>query len=425
MYGMSRPPASPAFAFQASDDMEIDFDAPAFSSMEMPDSSIVFENQAHHFDTNSSAGESSSSRPFQMLSSPPTSVDKSGKTAALGQSQLSRAMHPLLSEDMQSQSPSRSSYYSERPDSEDCHFDERGLPSVIRLPKPTDKTLKQQNSVYGTLFTYPDPWSIIGDILSRSVPGEGRDDRSRDVQVDEDAGAGTWNRDSEWTTSFIDDRVQDETGNNEESPNEEPVNDELFEELDFEDTQEDPGFGLDELVEGERDAYDEGVFGAEEPSLGPENPKVPNLPLSSVAQRYMLPKRLADELRSPNRRGPTFDEMFEAPSLRRQSSPPASRLSATPPLDDDKGQFFGQQCMELDNTYKSPDPYAPEVSTAIPQLDCCSAPNGDEAATIASDPYAEGNSLSLLEVPELEERNGKWVGPSLFFEDEDDDGDVF
>lgn len=429
-HSASRSPLSPAFAFDAPEpfderDMEADFDIPDFSSMELPDSSVAFEDQTRNFDARSVAEASSSSRPFQMLSSPPTSVDKFTRA--------SRKLTPGPGRHGQDARAKTPEYHSCQ-GSEDSHFDERGLPSVIRLPKSTDRALQRRSSVYGTLFTYPDPWSVIGEILSQEAPGQSQEVRNLCQQVV--GGARMRNQDSEWTMSLIDNEVMDEVGDEDQSHCEEPMHDDLFDELDFEDEPADPGLSLDVPMGGEVDGYDdvEAMFGVEEPIPSPNRTDVPDRGSSLSVERSLLANGVQSESDSPGR-GSTywpFDELLEDLGLspRRHEGSPISKRGTVPALDD-KVKLCEEQEIEVARAHKSPVSCALEIQPADPQSTCCSASatpeDSGEAAIIEAGPCATGSSdtLNLLEVPELEERNGKWIGPTLFFNDDDEDEDEF
>lgn len=172
--------------------------ARSFSSMTLPESSSVGDQDVreglYEECPMSNRGMAiSSSRSRLMSSSPPMSVH-----SAMPQATNHDGVEVLETPECIESPPHKME--------EDGHdeFDERGLPAVIRLPRPGDARLRGSDSrcVYGTLFTHPDPWAVVGEILGQSQPknaGEGRGRRSASSNV-------SFER-SEWSRSFMDEQM--------------------------------------------------------------------------------------------------------------------------------------------------------------------------------------------------------------------------
>jgi hypothetical protein len=224
------------------------------------------------------------------------------------------------------------------------------------------------------------------------------------------------NRDSEWTRSF--DEEADEASEGGESALERSEEDRPFEELEFEDDENDQGLDLEPDVKP--DEYEDwdavlGLYNTYEEGNDPYR-KLELGELQFAVRNEFQGANLGSDL-----------GMFKEDQVVRRYSPPP----IFEPASEDNDKHFRQRT-GVDNTHKSPCQFVGTLPTVDLQLFHCSpipaqcggkiiesGPGGTRTLAEGS-PQASG-TLNLWAAPELEERNGKFVGPSLFEDDEDDD----
>ena len=172
-------PATPE-AHALSQEGWLDISHPWFTSMEIPESSPHAdgkEHEANWFDDDvvgfddeqrsSSLAPPSSTSPQAWLSKLSADRRRAGAMSGSQGSEKEIAENELFGVEGPSDD-----------ESEKCLFDERGLPSLIRFPKDFIKEREMEQSVYGSLFLYDDPWSMIDFIMD-----QGQDSLSHSAAV--------------------------------------------------------------------------------------------------------------------------------------------------------------------------------------------------------------------------------------------------
>jgi hypothetical protein len=357
--------------------------------MEIPASSSRVYERDGYFDapTGEVEGDESSSRPFQFMSSPPTSLGDDFNQSRFHWSpeQLYRdtvgVEHPNeQGEDAANLSDSRPSFSNSISSPEfRSEFDERGLPSFIRFPDPSEEY--GPSSIYGTLFLHSDPWNVIGGILDRGEQALIHDSMGSTGQTDEYAsmnGSG-----NEWrTTSFMD------TGSIGESQDD----DEWLA------AEESPSmFGLDL---DSPDGLDHGEEGIEFESMECEEEP------SDVEMDGETPSPFTKRGSPVTRRHSSHLELYLPQPSVMQHTGSHPTAPVTPEVDQLHGSDVRADGHDADNCdgIEGPSLGPPEMETSAVRL---------EPVEVES----------LLSMPELVEVDGRYVGPSLFSNEPDDDDD--
>ncbi|KAF6759871.1 hypothetical protein DFP72DRAFT_1166707 [Ephemerocybe angulata] len=394
------------------------------------------DGEYHFFDNHSDPDRivaTSSSRPYQALSSPPTSAVE--RSIRLGTKMTGTPSYsPISLEEV-------SDCQNEELD-EDV-FDERGLPSYIRLPSPSQP--KRPGSVYGTLFLQPDPWSAIGDILGDGMEfPKDSENLGNEVRASERG-----NRASDWSNSG---KGQESATDGEEEENERQEYEEVGAEVGAQElSQEEEHYASEDLE------FDEARGSASGPaSEGEDYPGIEMLSNSAIDREGPWYDREGPWY---DREGPWYDEMFDRRREDRPLSPELVSQLNCPDVDGRESSNhrthvdYGEQeyaptpsfeqhmesvlknCAAEENLLFSspmPSPNIPSPPTqAIEEQD-----PEEIVAPFAADGFDEPGespivkaqlapndrrSLNLLDVPELEEIDGRYVGPSLFDDDMDEE----
>ncbi|KAJ2926055.1 hypothetical protein H1R20_g11038, partial [Candolleomyces eurysporus] len=361
----------------------------SFSSMEIPaSSSHVYERDRYSDEpTGEVEADESSSKPFQFKSSPPTSLGDEFYQSRLRWSHEHPDRDIVGVEHSNGQAKDAANLSDSRPSSSNTiycpeywnEFDERGLPSFIRFPDSSEEY--GLSSVYGTLFLHSDPWNVIGDILDRGEQSLNYDyDMGRVGRMAEDANMESSG--NEYTSSFMCTRSDSESQDEDEGQA----------------AQESPSiFGLD------LDPF-EGLGGQEESiefEEGPSDVEMGDGEFSSLMKRGSPTAK-----RHSNHLGLSQAYLPEQFVIQQQHTHAHPTAPAPPEM------------YQMDGSDVQVDDFQTDNGDGIEGPSLGPNPSGMETDDVRLDPV---EIESLLDMPELEEIGGRYVGPSLFSNEPDDD----